>query len=285
MIRLRSGTGGRLGQEDCADSGDRFHMAKCPRYLAGRPPLYTLHDDRRVKDWVDWWRRHDYLGMHVVRHKSLINGVRVVGGNPFDDTCRVSLYGGPTIAARYIKPAVGCDTWGKTSIGVHRCRPDHPRRGKFDFIPPDYRGSCYVCGSVMGWAVDHGAFRAGIGKHLGGSERCLRIWRGHELLKVFGRFADMSDLDARMTVLYHTPVGTLRCVCGRLYGSGGALSRHVEEHEDCLLVWRTRYIRDMEELEGVILRERVVEDPALNMRFDSQEDALIREGTGSPKCP
>jgi len=34
------------------------------------------------------------------------------------------------------------------------------------------------------------------------------IWRGQELLKVFGRFADMSEIDAPMTVLFHIPVRT-----------------------------------------------------------------------------
>ena len=168
---------------------------------------------------------------------------------------------------------------------VHCCRPNRPRRGKLDFIPPDYPGSCYVCAVVISLAVYEGAFRVGIGKHLGASERCLRIWHGHERLKVFGRFADMSDLDARMTVLYHILVGTLRCVCGKLYGSGGALGRHVEEHEDCLLVWRTQYIRDMEVLEEDILREWVIQNPALDMRANGQEDTLIREGTGSPERP
>ena len=43
---------------------------------------------------------------------------------------------------------------------------------------------------------------------------------------------------------------------------GGALSRHVEEDEGCLLVWRTHYLRDMEVLEGEILRERINLDPA-----------------------
>jgi len=76
----------------------------------------------------------------------------------------------------------------------------------------------------------------------------------------------MSELDARMTVLHHIPVETLRCVCGKLFKTGGSLSRHVEDMEDCLLVWRNRYVLDM----------HVLED---------QEDALIREGTGSSERP
>ena len=285
LVRLRSGTGVRIGHEGCIGADDRFHLVECTQYLTGRPPRHTLHDDRRLSDWVDWWRAHQYLNTSVAKHKTSIAGVRVVGGNPFDDGCGVSIGGGSTIAARAIKPAVMCDKCGKTSMGAHRCRPNRPRRGRFDFIPNEYRGACYVCGLVMSRAKGFKHFRAGIAKHLDGSDRCLRIWRGHELLKVFGRFADMGDLDARMTVLYHIPVGTLRCVCGKLYQSSGALSRHVEEIEGCLLVWRTRYIRDMNDLEEVILRERVIEDPALDMSLASQEDALIWEGTGSPERP
>jgi len=130
-----------------------------------------------------------------------------------------------------------------------------------------------------------GLFQAGLGRHLDQSERCLRIWRGHELLKVYGRFADMSELHAHMTVLYHIPVATLQCVCGKLYRSEGALSRHVEKVEDCLLVWRTRYLRDMECLEEDILQGRVVEGHDCDMGLARQEDALIREGTGSPERP
>ena len=53
-----------------------------------------------------------------------------------------------------------------------------------------------MCGDVISRAVDEGAFRGGIKRHLEGSERCLLVWRGYELLKVFGWFADMSELDA-----------------------------------------------------------------------------------------
>jgi len=95
----------------------------------------------------------------------------------------------------------------------------------------------------------------------------------------------MSNLDARLTVLHHIPVGTLRCVCGKLFMSGGALSRHVEEDEGCFLVWRTRYLRDMEVLEGEILQERVDLYPDFDVILASQEDSLIREGTGDPERP
>jgi len=285
LVRLRSGAGSRVGHELCDRSQDRFHVSRCQLLQDGRPASDSLFDDKVVHEWRDWCERHDHLGMHVVRHKSSIDGVTVVRGNPFDDGIRISVGGGPTIPARFIKPAVQCNSCGKTSMGVHRCRHDRPRRGRLDFVPLGFRGSCYVSGVVMSKAKGEAAFRAGIGSHLNGSERCLRVWRGHELLKVFGRFADMSSLDARMTVLYHIPVGTLRCVCGKLFMSGGALSRHVEEDESSLLVWRTRYLRDMEVLEGEILRERVNLDPASHMILASQEDTLIREGTGEPERP
>jgi len=79
-----------------------------------------------------------------------------------------------------IRPATTFDGCGKTSRGVHPCRPDGPRPGRYDFVPADYRGRCYVCVVVMSWAVDARAFRAGLGRHWGGSESCLRIGHGHE---------------------------------------------------------------------------------------------------------
>ena len=259
LVRFRSGTGVRIGHKGCAGVDDGFYLVECTQYLKGRPPKHTLHDDRRLPDWIAWWRAHGYLNMSVAKHKTAISGVKVVGGNPFDDICRISIGGGPTIVACPIKPAVVCDKCGKSSTGYHLCRPNRTRRGKIDFVPTDYQGSCYVCGVVMSGTVDPTSFRNGIGRHLGGSERCLKIWRGHELLKVFGRFADMEDLDARMAVLYHIPIGTLICVCGRTYKAGVTLSRHVEETEGSLLVWKTRYVRDMHDLEEFILRERVVD--------------------------
>jgi len=266
LVRLRSGTGDLSGHRDCVGSDDRFHLARCVRFLAGRPPFHTLHDDKRLSDWKAWWRRHDYLGTQVARQKTAIAGIRVVGGNPFDDGCRISIGGGPTIPAVFIRPSKDCAQCGKTVVGEHRCRPNAPRRGKYDFIPADYRGDCYTCGEVISNAVDDRAFRTGIARHFAKRERCLLVWRGAKHLEVFGRYADMSELDARMTVLHHIPVGTLRCVCGKLFKAGGSLNRHVEDAEECLLVWRSRYVSDMHVLEG-------------------QEDALIREGTGSSERP
>jgi len=85
----------------------------------------------------------------------------------------------------------------------------------------------------------------------------------------------MGNLDARITVLYHIPIATLICVGGRTSMAGMALSRHVEDTKGFVLVSRTRYVRDMHDLEEFILRERVV-DSALDVRLASQEAALIR---------
>jgi len=262
LVRLRSGMGDLSGHQDCVGSDDWFHLAKCVRFLVGRPPFHTLHDDERLSDWVNWWRRHDYLGTQVAPQKTAIAGVQIVSGNPFDDGCCISISGGPTIPAVFIRPSKDCARYGKTVIGEHRCRPSIPRRGRYDFVPADYRGDCYVCGEVISKAVDTGIFCAGIARHFARNERCLMIWRRARHLEVFGHFADMSDLDTRMTVLHHIPVGTLRCICGKLFKTGGSLNSHVEDMEDCLLVWRTRYISDMHVL-------------------GDQEDALIQEGTRS----
>jgi len=107
--------------------------------------------------------------MNIVKDERSIDGVKVVGGNQFDAGCRVSIRGGPIVPAKYIKPAVRCGSCGKTSMGLHRCRPDRPRRCLFDFVPPGYRRKCYVCSMVMSRAVDEGAFRASMKRHLEGT--------------------------------------------------------------------------------------------------------------------
>jgi len=109
-------------------------------YLEGRPNTTSVFDDRRVDEWVRWCRSHQYLNMRIVKQKTSSEGVRVVGGNPLDAVCRVSIRGGPTVPARLIKSATMCGSCGKTSMGVLRCWPDHPQRGRFDFVPPGYRG-------------------------------------------------------------------------------------------------------------------------------------------------
>jgi len=158
IVCLRSGAWDRRTHDGCHDREDRFHLSQCRRYVLGSPPTHTLFEDKDLSRWVAWWRGHDYLGTGVVKQKTSIRDVRVVGGNPFDTGCRISVGGGPTVLAKYIKPAVLCGTCGKTSMGVHRCRPNRPRRGMFDFVAPGYRGGCYVCGQEISRAVDEGAF-------------------------------------------------------------------------------------------------------------------------------
>jgi len=117
LVWLRSGASSRVGHEFCDRLQDRFHISPCQLSQDGRRASDSLFNDKVVHEWRDWWEHHEHLGMHVVRHKSSIDGVMVVGGNPFDDGIRISVGGGSTIPARFIKPAVQCDSCGKTSIG------------------------------------------------------------------------------------------------------------------------------------------------------------------------
>jgi len=130
-----------------------------------------LFKERSVLEWVNWGRKHDYLGMNIVSHKTSIQDVKVVGGNPFEDGCRLTTCGAPPVAARFIKPAVFCVECGKPSIGVHHCRPNHARWGHFSFVLPGFRGDCYVCGDQLSGAVDECAFRARFKSHLERNER------------------------------------------------------------------------------------------------------------------
>ena len=174
-MQLQSGCEARVGHERCPGSGDHFQISECAMYLEGRLAATSQFDDRKVDEWVRWCRSHQYLNMRIVKQKTSIEGVRVVGVNPFDAGCRVSILGGPTVPARLIKSAAMCGSCGTTSRAVHRCRPDSPWRGQLDFVPRGYRGRCYVCGDVISRAVDEGAFRGGIKRYLEGSERCLLV--------------------------------------------------------------------------------------------------------------
>ncbi|KAG0136021.1 hypothetical protein HOY82DRAFT_536644 [Tuber indicum] len=122
-------------------------------------------------------------------------------------------------------------------MGAHRCRANRVRRGRYTCLPAE-AVDCASCGSVCGG-------RSGVEWHLGESEDCLVLWRGQVHLETFGRFAVMEEAEARKAILDWIPVGTLNCVWGKVYKAGGALARHVEEHEDCLRVLGGRYVAAM----------------------------------------
>lgn len=157
-------------------------------------------------------------------------------GNPFHNGGSISIGNGPTILAVFIKPSVDFAQCRETMLGEHRWLVNIPQRWKYDFVAGDDRGGCYLCGLTMSRAVDDRAIHAEIVRYLVGSERCLRIWRGSKHFEVFEQFADMSDLDVRLTVLYHIPVNTLHCVYGKLFKTGGSLSCHDENIDECLSV-------------------------------------------------
>ena len=100
MVHVRSCPRARLGHEKCDRVSDQFPLINCPRYLLGRPLILTLYDKKSIEHWVMWWRANDYLGMNIVKHKTAIEGVEVVVGNPFDSGCLVSIRGGLTVPAK-----------------------------------------------------------------------------------------------------------------------------------------------------------------------------------------
>jgi len=119
LVRMRSGAWDRRGHDSCIDRDDRFHLSLGPRGQEGRPAGDMLFKDMDVSEWVQWLRLHNYLGMNVVGCKTGIRNVQVVCGNPFDTGCLVSITGGITVLAKFVKPAQICSLYWKTSMGHH----------------------------------------------------------------------------------------------------------------------------------------------------------------------
>ena len=85
LLRIRSGTG-VTGHDECPGVDDRFHLVSCDRYLAKRPSIPTLFNDKRVPVWRDWWQSHFNLGLGIPCEHKDNDGVITVCGNPFQRT-------------------------------------------------------------------------------------------------------------------------------------------------------------------------------------------------------
>ena len=115
LLRLRSGTD-KKGHETCPNYDYRHHLALCGKYSYLRPELETLYQDRRIEDWKKWWTYHEYLGMGIPSTLPEQMSVRVMFGNPFDNTITIER-NGATIVQQVTRGA--CDSCGKAYRGVN----------------------------------------------------------------------------------------------------------------------------------------------------------------------
>ena len=55
--------------------------------------LETLYQDWKIEDWKKWWTYHEYLGMGIPSTLPEQMSVRVMFGNPFDNTIMIKKNG------------------------------------------------------------------------------------------------------------------------------------------------------------------------------------------------
>ena len=84
-MRLRSGAD-KKGHEECQNEDFRHHLALCDRYRKNRPELNTIYEDKHLDKWKKWWESNEYLNMGIPTNTKSHENVRVIFGNPFDNT-------------------------------------------------------------------------------------------------------------------------------------------------------------------------------------------------------
>ena len=83
QLRVGTDCGDHL---DCDDGTDRYHILVCPKFARARPMRSTLFSDQHIPDWIKWANDHHYLGLGIPRSHASVDGVMLVGGNPFERT-------------------------------------------------------------------------------------------------------------------------------------------------------------------------------------------------------
>ncbi|RPB00285.1 hypothetical protein L873DRAFT_1805425, partial [Choiromyces venosus 120613-1] len=112
-------------------------------------------------------------------------------------------------------------------------------------------------------------------KHLKESDHCVKVWRGHERLKLWREFPYLSDEDVILAVLYYILLGIFVCVCGAEFALASGLSTHVECTAECFEFWKTQYIWDMKLLEDYFSWENGGLEPLPDMIVMGGEDTLL----------
>jgi len=114
LLTLRSGTD-KKGHETCPNYDYRHHLAMCTKYSHLRQELETLYQDQKVEDWKKWWTYHEYLGMGIPSTLPEQMSVRVMFGNPFDNTITIERNGATLVVQQVARGA--CDSCGKAHGG------------------------------------------------------------------------------------------------------------------------------------------------------------------------
>jgi len=172
LIRLRSGTD-KKGHENCQGFEFRHHLALCTRYDHLRPELETLYQDRKVGEWKKWWTYHEYLGMGIPSTLPEQMSVRVMFGNPFDNTITIEK-NGATVVQRVERP--NCDSCGKAHRGGKCLKEVADMKGRWFFVEGNLL-ECHICGGKYGGGSTSRPGGSGLKNHLTVNKNtCGRKW-------------------------------------------------------------------------------------------------------------
>jgi len=133
-----------MRHESCGDD-ERFHLLRCPMLEENRPSVASLYDDKRIGEWVTWWRRHNYIGIGIPRSARYMDDIRVVGGNPFTGRVYIKEDGN----VRAVDVVRDCGRCLRTGCDGHVCRRPVirlPKRHDLVFMSGiELRGNRAIC--------------------------------------------------------------------------------------------------------------------------------------------
>ncbi|KAG0125756.1 hypothetical protein HOY82DRAFT_542949 [Tuber indicum] len=233
LLRLRAGVDS-MGHLKCENPYERHHMVKCDKTKEGRPDISTLYQDKKIGDWVVWWKRMEYFGWGIpsTTNEQLEN-CRVMFGNPFDGTITIER-NGEVVVEMVTKPP--CDGCGRTHRGPCLKRVAD-MRGRYFYAGESIE--CRICGSKFGGGSTIRPGGSGLSRHLARNS-CGREWEKLFWKEEMERKEEWeADYRLAMGIKWSELwcKGVLNCWgCNKGYKSIQGLRMHVRTEEDCFKV-------------------------------------------------
>ena len=233
LMRLRSGTDKR-GHEECENESFRHHLALCERYNKKRPELHTLYDDKCLGKWKEWWETNEYLNMGIPTNTISHENVRIMYGNPFDNTITMEK-DGKTITEKSDNRV--CDRCQRVHLG--RCAKKMTiRQGRWFFVDENEM-ECNQCGGKFRGGSTNRPGGSGLIDHLRRSKKtCGRVWEKEYWIETIRKWEDWEEdfqvgLVNKWIELYRTKDKECK-ICGKKYVGAKSVKQHIRKEIGCM---------------------------------------------------